>query len=690
MIRSSFSFLSSRMRIAAFASVTALAAAAFAANETIADWNIAGPFGGTATSIAVDPSHANVVLAGALNSLLYKSSDAGANWSLMDFPKRHLSELTSILVDPADPQHYLVGVIAADGGGLYESHDAGAKWSPVAGMSSFGVRAISYAPSQPTRFAAGTANGVMLSDDAGKTWNRGSDEANLEMRGITVVTFDPKDANILYAGTSHLPWKTMDGGKTWTSIHNGMIDDSDVFSIYVNPLNPSTIYASACSGIYSSGDRGDLWKKLMGIPNTSRRTHVIRQDPANASVIYAGTTTGLYKSVNSGATWKTLTNTQANAMAFDPSNPQVLYTALQYEGIGKSENGGERIVPVNHGFVDRVISAVTISGDKLVAIETQEGDSTGIFVSKDRGASWMQMDVVRGLSGVHLKAITGLRDEEKTLLAASPHAVYKSIDGGSTWKSVRMRLVTMPPAPLVAEKTAPAKPVGKTAAARRAAAARAARAARPIKPKPIIKDISLSDVNGLYALKIAGKHVLFAATDLGLLKSDDLGNLWSLSPIPSANAVSALHIGPGETPVLIAHSATGLYVSKNLGESWTAMSFPKPASEVNDIALPALDGAPLLAATRTGLYASPDGGEKWSAVSSGLPPSTVNSVIYGADKLAFAVQYGRLYQSRDNGSTWDEIHSALPLTRIRQLWKADAAAARIYALTGDLGVLYRD
>ena len=252
MIRCCFSLPGARTGLAVLTSLAALGAAAFAATETIADWNIAGPFGGTATSIAVDPSNAKVVLAGALNSLLFKSSDAGSNWNLMDFPKRHLSELTSILVDPADASHYFVGVIAADGGGLYESHDGGAKWTVVPSFSDFGVRAISYAPSQPTRFAAGTMKGVMLSDDAGKTWTRASDESNLEMRGITVVTFDVKDANILYAGTSHLPWKTMDGGKTWTSIHNGMIDDSDVFSIYVNPLNPSNIFASACSGISGS------------------------------------------------------------------------------------------------------------------------------------------------------------------------------------------------------------------------------------------------------------------------------------------------------------------------------------------------------------------------------------------------------------------------------------------------------
>src|SRR5436305_7244839 len=142
------------------------------------DWKIAGPFGGTATSIAVDPSDSKTILAGAMDSLLFRSSDAGANWSLLDFPKRHLSELTSILIDPDDSKHYLVGVISADGGGLFESKDAGQRWSVIKEISNFGVRALAYAPSQHMRFVAGTAHGVMMSDNCGKTWVRISDPQN--------------------------------------------------------------------------------------------------------------------------------------------------------------------------------------------------------------------------------------------------------------------------------------------------------------------------------------------------------------------------------------------------------------------------------------------------------------------------------------------------------------------------------
>ena len=168
----------------AIGSVLVVACAAlWASNEPLSDWKIAGPFGGTARSIALDPEKPNVLLAGAMNSLLFRTQDAGASWNLLNFPKRNLSEVTSVLVDPRDSKHYLAGIVSADGGGLYESHDEGVTWATVKGISDFGVRALAAAPSDPTRMLAGTAHGVMQSTDSGVTWARISDPQNFEMQG---------------------------------------------------------------------------------------------------------------------------------------------------------------------------------------------------------------------------------------------------------------------------------------------------------------------------------------------------------------------------------------------------------------------------------------------------------------------------------------------------------------------------
>jgi photosystem II stability/assembly factor-like uncharacterized protein len=666
------------------AAVFPVALAAWAFSVPANDWTIAGPFGGTARSVAIDPRKPDVVLAGGMNALVFRSTDAGQNWTLLDFPKRRLSEVTSLLVDPTDSDHYLAGMISAEEGGLFESHDAGKTWSGVKKMNRFGVRALAASPTKPSELVAGTMQGVWLSQDSGATWKRISDSENLEMQGITAVAVDTKDPDIIYAGTTHLPWKTTDRGKNWVSIHTGMIDDSDVFSIYINPTDPGSILASACSGIYASDSRGDTWKKLMGIPNTSRRTHVIREDPGNADTIYAGTTMGLFKSINRGVAWKSLTDNQVNAIAFDPSRPGSMYLALEYEGMGKSDNGGETIRPVNHGFVDRTISSQTRSGDRLFAIETQEGETSGIFASADRGETWSHFQDVKGLGGVHLKTITGLPSNSNVLLAASPHQLYKSVDGGNSWKPLPVRLLETPPPSANKPKAAPFRSGSHTSAASRA------RARRPARPVVKIRQVNPSDVSALYAISSGAKDLVFAATDLGLLKSTNAGEQWTSTSIPGSPAVSAVYLPVASGGPLIARTAGGLYISKDCGDHWENLPFPLPPSDVNEIASSGKSST-LLAATRLGLYSSPDGGATWYANLGGIPASTVNSVIFTKrDGVAYAVEYGRLFRTSNAGAAWTEVPTSLPSVRIRQLWLPDANSGRLYGITGDLGILFRD
>jgi len=647
------------------------------------DWTIAGPFGGTVTTIALDHQHPNVLLAGGMSSLLFRSQDSGGNWALLNFPKFSLSEISSVLFDPADANHYLVGVIAAGEGGLFESFDAGQTWHRSKAIKS-AVRSLAAAPSQPSRFAAGTLDGVWVSDDSGKSWRRASDTQNEEMQGITAIAFDTKDPNIIYAGTSHLPWKTTDGGKTWQSIHTGMIDDSDVFSIYVDPNDPSTVLASACSGIYSSSDRGDEWHKLLGIPNTSRRTHVIREDPLNPSIIYAGTTTGLFKSLNHGVSWKTMTDTQVNAMSMDPANPNEMYLALKYDGVGKSTDGGQRIDLTNHGYVDRNISSITQSGSRLVAIEPTDGESPGIFVSSDRGESWSQLHQ-QGLVGVHLHSIVGLRNDDRTLLASNSNQIFKSIDGGLAWKPLAVRIVT-----LEQPKAPPVRHTTRSRATSRASKA-SSTASGPAKPIEKVREVKLTEIRNLYSIQSGTQGIIYAATDLGLLRSKDAGERWTVTDIPASSGVIALYAAPNSNGYLIVRAATGLFASKDYGDHWSELQFPLPVSDINDIAVPADSSSPLLIATRLGLYSSADGGAKWYANSRGIPASTVTAVLYdGGNSTAYAIEYGQLFETKDSGNSWEHVPSALPNLRIRQLWKPDSSSSRLYGITSDLGILFRN
>src|SRR5207237_9889984 len=108
------------------------------------------------------------------------------------------------------------------------------------------IRALAIARSDSKVLVAGALDGVYRSNDGGNNWQRISPANHAEIKNIESIAIDPQNPDAVYAGTWHLAWKTDDGGKTWRHINKGMIDDSDEFSIIVDPTNPSLVFASAC------------------------------------------------------------------------------------------------------------------------------------------------------------------------------------------------------------------------------------------------------------------------------------------------------------------------------------------------------------------------------------------------------------------------------------------------------------
>ena len=136
-----------------------------------------------------------------------------------------------------------------------------------------------------------------------------------------------------------------------------------------------------------------------------------------------------------------------------------------------------------------------------------------------------------------------------------------------------------------------------------------------------------------------------------------------------------------------------LFLSEDFGESWKSLSFRMDGAQIHEVAVPALQSAsPLLVATSHGLYATRDSGQTWSLITSGIPVSTIESVIYSATQTstAYAVTFGQLYQSKDGAATWRAVPSSFQSLRIHQLWQPAELPDRLFAVTNDIGILFRN
>ena len=568
-----------------------------------ADWRSTGPFGGDAEVIRVVPKMPGFVIAGAHNGLLYISRNGGAFWTNIPFEGQSSGSLHALEVDPRSADTWYVGMEGDHPwtSGVYKTADAGVTWTLLPGIQGKAVWSLAIWPSNPDIMAAGTADGVYRTSDAGRSWMQISSPDNQELRPVVSLAFDPINSDVIYAGTTHLPWRTTDAGASWQSIHTGMIDDSDVFSIQVDFHHPEQVYASACSGLYQSSDSAGHWNKLP-TPAGAFRTWFVALDPHNSRIVFAGTTEGLLRSEDAGHAWRQVTTQAVKSIAFDAQLPQRIFFASATAGVMVSTDGGKTLRETNAGFTNRNFTVLTGSKGVLYASSVFEPGSGGIYRTDNYGLRWQRS---AGEPGQDIRLLTAVPDQPGTLFAAGYHGLFKSSDGGKTWNG---------------KTTLPA---------------------------------SAGHLTSLLALS---HNVLLAGTDQGLFRSTD-GIGWELAADTTGRIDSLQRSGDGTVSAL---SAQGAFASTDAGVTWKGCGQPASASASESSTVwyglafdSGADAMTALAATSMGLFRSTDACLSWEKAT-GLLADTVSIVLFHPTRAgeAYSAQGGKVFRSTDRGQHW--------------------------------------
>ena len=246
---------------------------------------------------------------------------------------------------------------------------------------------------------------------------------------IDVVTTNPE---VIYVGTaSGGLWKSESGGVKWKPIFEKEATAS-IGALAIQQSNPSVIWLGTGEGnprnslnggygVYRSLDGGKNWD-LMGLENT-RHIHRIIIDPTNPNIIYVGAIgspwgehkeRGVYKTIDGGKTWNKILyatiKTGVGDMVMDPSNPNKLIVALwEHKRDPWFFNSG--------------------------------GEGSGIFITHNGGETWEERTDKDGLPKGNLGRIGLAIAKNKpnivyALIEAKKNALYKSDDGGFTFKKI--------------------------------------------------------------------------------------------------------------------------------------------------------------------------------------------------------------------------------------------------------------
>ncbi|MBI3646342.1 MAG: transcriptional regulator [Acidobacteriales bacterium] len=602
-------------------------------------WQVLGPDGGDARSLAYDSHNPDHMLLGTSTGQLFVSNDAGHSWSRFARLGGDDYVLDHIAIDPQDSKRVYVSAWSLSSqqiGDIYRTRDGGKNWETLPAMHGKSIRAMAVFHANSKVLVAGALEGVFRSKDGGDSWERMSPANHSDIKNIESIAVDPKDSNIVYAGTWHLAWKTADGGASWQQIKKGMIDDSDVFSVIVDHANPAVVFASACSGIYKSESAGNQFSKIQGIPFSARRTRVLKQDPTNENIVYAGTTEGLWKTMDLGKTWKRVSNPEivVNDVLVDPRDSNHVLLATDRSGVMASNDGTQSWSTSNRGYAHRYVSALLADvkeADTFYVGLVNDREYGGVFYTRDAGRSWLQRSA--GLGGrdiFSLKQAAG-----GTLVAGTNRGMFSLERNASEWRPMNA---------VVTEQIVKTTKKGSKKAA----------------TTTIVKKSELdARVNDLEL----GSQRWLAATTQGIFSSTDQGKTWKGGPVLGQKDFVSVR---AQGSFMVATTRSSALVSNDSGATWKQAGLPSYLVGIRGSAI-AHDGGIVIAA-REGVFRSGDNGTSWEHVVNGLPGKDITSVSFDAANkrlLATSDSTGVIFVSSDSGRSWQRgPDSGFPLRRV--------------------------
>jgi photosystem II stability/assembly factor-like uncharacterized protein len=291
----------------------------------------------------------------------------------------------------------------------------------------------------------------------------------------------PSQPNVFYIGVNNGGvWKSNDFGRVWTPIFDGQATGS-IGAIAIAPSDPKVIYVgsgeglqrpdlSTGDGIYRSSDGGKTWEHF-GLRDGQQIPAII-VDPHDSNRLFVAVLghpygpnpeRGIFRSIDGGRTFEKVLYKNENAggidLAFDPSNPQIVFAALwearqgpwengifrgPNSGVYKSTDGGTTWkllgggLPFGSEGLGRVGIDVSRSDPKRMYAILDAPKRGGLYRSEDAGESWTRVNTderLWGRDGDFCEVRVDPKDPD--IVYVSNVVSWKSVDGGKTFAAFK-------------------------------------------------------------------------------------------------------------------------------------------------------------------------------------------------------------------------------------------------------------
>lgn len=640
-------------------------------------------------ALAAHPTDSNTVYAGGWGGLA-KSSDGGTTWQYMS-DTWATQEISSIAIDPTAPGYLYVGTgknYGAAGFGLYRSFDAGANWTLLGGATQFqgtlmntvAIDARTAGSKNTTTIwvanSLGANSGLWRSTNSGVNWTlvrQGPIPAN--GNGIFDIAIDPAtNPSTLYISQENGIFISTDGGANW-----GNATFSTPGQLRVVNSVPYLLSAGGnpyANRLYKRVNQ--TWTEIPTLCDANAfwcvqgqpiNPAVFAVDPNNSSVILVGNVI-LFRTADANSpnpTWTHLgfdnMHVDQRALTFSPALSGLAYTGND-GGVWKSLSSGasNTWVNLNQNFPAILPYSVGISRDDTIIVGTQDNGAVfsnrlgqwDMLWSGDSGHSMMEPNPV---SGNTLYFTIGWNSASQWIRIENPRL------GGPTeiWSNVR-------PPPLNTELNAqlcsyvpafsmnPSIPQDLVAACQtvvqstdrgnpsswRAIGAPIGGGSQSTAVSIVYEAPSNSSV--IYAAVPAATDRVFVTTNAASPAPTwaDITGTPGLGGLPSGTKIGALIVHPTNQQTVYVAGNTGVYKSTTMGPPWTSLNAPTGVVYTG-LAIDPANTSHLFAATRmAGVFRTTINETTWTAIN-GMPVGMFVSGLSfnGTSRQLAASTYGR-------------------------------------------------
>lgn len=520
---------------------------------------------------------------------VYMSSDNGDSWTHLGLENLGV---TALLVQPNGD--IVAGAYGGQNVRMYRSTDAGANWNITA---SFVETIVDFTTTGDALYAAAFIDGLHRSTDGGASWNKidfpcGSlCQAGWTGRPSISNLVTDSQGRIFASAEPEGIFISTDDGASWTNINNGLptFEDGAIGTFDIAIADNDDVVLSLVGGrVFRSSDAGASWNE---IGDSAFVDAYFLQDVmiGNDGVIFVTPDNrGLYRTEDNGASWTpshtgvvassvgTLVTT-SNGDLF-ASAPHLVHSADNGDNWSEVDTPGSGVLAANRTDELFVIGAnLYRSADGGASWETQDTPWNGF---QD---VWPSKSVFNANNDLFVAIFDNFRGD------GNETGIYRSTDDGTTWNKLS----------LAAEE--------------------------------------------ISALSVANDGTLYAGTgypDNQIFLSTDNGDSWTQTGSAAFDFIMGINVDPDGT--VFVNAERGLFRSTDGGVTWTNTGTNLPNSPYRNNAfveslMVSENGDVYAGISGQGIYVSRDRGNTWTAINSGLGNVSNNSI------LSMAIANGRLF-----------------------------------------------